>query len=324
MQDDDSRNRAQRELRDARVLVTGSNGFIGQHLCHSLHAQGAQLVLLQRHLHTTTWPGARSVVHDPSDRAGITQALQEIKPDFVFHLAGFVSGERSREAMTRAFDGNVLFSANILMSCLAHLHDTRVIFTSSLEASNPLLEPAATGSAYGVSKLMVEVLSGSLHALYGAPMFSARLGMVYGPGDPNCGRLVPTVIRAFLKHEAPRLSSGKRRSDWVYIDDVIAGLLAMASARELSHPALDLASGELHSVREVAEVLASIMGANIPIEYDPSLDRPHEQERVADMARTCAALGLTHAPTDLRTGLTQTVEAYRTLKRSSRAGRMQR
>jgi UDP-glucose 4-epimerase len=316
---DESHYRAQRALRDARVLVTGATGFIGQHLCHSLHAQGAQLVLLQRHARTSPWPGARAVVLDPSERAAIASALQEIKPDLVFHLAGFVSGERGREAMARAFDGNVLFSANILLTCLAHLPKTRVIFTSSLEASNPRLEPAETGSPYGVSKLMVEVLSGTLNELYNAPLFSARLGMVYGPSDPHCDRLVPTVIRALSKREAPHLSSGKRRSDWVYIDDVITGLLAMASAQELLHPALDLASGELHSVREVAELLASIIGATVPIHYDASRDRSYEQERVADMMTTRAALGLTGPATDLRTGLTRTVDAYRALKRSSRA-----
>lgn len=308
---DDPRSRTQRALRDARILVTGSTGFIGQHLCQKLSEQRAQLVLLQREARPTPWPGARSVLAPALDRSCIAAALRETRPDIVFHLAGFVSGERNRAAMARAFDGNVLLSGNILLSCLEHLPETRVVFTSSLEASNPLLEPAATGSAYGASKLMVEVLGGALHKLYGAPVVSARLGMVYGPHDPNNSRLVPHVIRALSKRESPRLSSGKRRSDWVYIDDVIAGLLAMATARALPHPALDLASGQLHSVREVAELLASIMGATVAIHYDPSLDRPHEQERVADMVTTRAALELEAPLTDLRTGLTRTVEAFR-------------
>jgi len=51
----------------------------------------------------------------------------------------------------------------------------------------------------------------------------------------------------------------------------------------------------------------------------PSWDRLYEQERVADMTTTRAALGLTGAAIDLRTGLTRTVEAYRAIKRSSRA-----
>lgn len=298
-------------MRDARVLITGATGFIGRHLCHSLLAQGAQLVLLQRAPGEVPWPEARVVVIDPSDRAAVGGALVQNKPDVLFHLAGFVSGDRSREAMTHAFDGNVLFSANLLLSCLMHLPVTRVIVTSSLETSNPLLEPAVTGSPYGVSKLMIEVLSGQLHQLYDAATCCARLGMVYGPDDPNDRRLVPTVIRAFSQGQAPHLSTGKRRSDWVYIADVIAGLLAMASADKRLPPAIDLGSGELHSVREVAELIASIMGATVPVHYDPKLDRPHEQERAADIATTRAALGFTEPATDLRTGLTRTVEAFR-------------
>jgi nucleoside-diphosphate-sugar epimerase len=303
-------------LRDARVLVTGSTGFIGRHLCHRLQAQRAQLVLLQREPQPAPWPSARCVHAQLTDRADIAATLRHVQPDIVFHLAGFVSGERSREAMVHAFDGNVVGSANILLTCLTQLPNTRVIFTSSLEASNPLLDPASTGSAYGISKLMVEVLCGSLHALYASAMFSARLGMVYGPGDANTYRLVPTVIRALLNNEAPHLSSGLRRSDWVYIDDVVAGLLAMATVTHLPQPALDLASGELHSVREVAERIAKLMGSSLPIHFDPSLDRPYEQERVADMAATRQLLQL-GASTDLHTGLVRTVEAYRATSNQS-------
>ena len=299
-----------RSLRDARVLVTGSSGFIGQHLCHRLHAEGAQLVLMQREPHAVPWPGARCVHAQSTERADIAATLRQVQPDIVFHLAGFVSGDRSREAVVRAFDGNVLGSANILLTCLTQLPHARVVFTSSLEASNPLRDPVSTGSAYGISKLMVEVLCGTLHELYSSPMFTARLGMVYGPGDANSCRLVPAVIRAFLNGETPRLSSGRRRSDWVYIDDVIAGLVAMAGAVSLPQPAFDLASGELHSVREVAELIAELMGANQPIDFDTSLDRPREQERVADMATTRRLLQL-GAATDLRTGLVRTIEAYR-------------
>jgi nucleoside-diphosphate-sugar epimerase len=97
----------------------------------------------------------------------------------------------------------------------------------------------------------------------------------------------------------------------VYIDDVVEGLCAMAAVSELPQTAIELGTGELHSVREVAELLASIMRAGLPIRYDPTLDRPREQERAADMEATRRVLPLS-ASTDLMTGLTRTVEWYRT------------
>lgn len=297
-------------LRDARVVVTGASGFIGRHLCAALTHQAAELVVLQSsEPRPAAWPHARAVTLRAADRTAVDNELKRIKPDFLFHLAGFVTGDRSTQAMTRAFDGNVLVTANLLLACLSNLPETRVITTTSLEASNPLQCPSQSGSPYGISKLMVEVLSGSLHGQYGAPMFVARLGMVYGPDDPNTARVVPSIIGAFLQHQRPRLSSGQRRSDWIYVDDVVRGLLLMATARELRVPALDLGTGELYSVRAVAETIADIMGAQQPIDFDPNLDRPREQERRADVRATQRALELGPL-TPLRAGLAQTVAWY--------------
>lgn len=296
-------------LRDARVVVTGASGFIGRHLCRALRAERAQLVVFQRRPRPLAG-GARYLTLDATDRKAAQSALLDVRPDCVFHLAGFVSGDRGRQAMVEAFDANVVATANLLLTCLTRLPDTRVITTSSLEASNPFHGPAITGSPYGVSKLMLEVMSGSLHALYGAPLLTARLGMVYGPDDPNEDRVVPTIIAAFLQGRSPHLSSGQRRSDWVYVDDVSRALIALAKVRTLVEPALDLGTGELHSVREVAETIAELMRAPQPIRYDPDLDRPYEQERRAQLAQTRRALALP-APTTLRSGLTQTVAWYR-------------
>jgi nucleoside-diphosphate-sugar epimerase len=156
---------------------------------------------------------------------------------------------------------------------------------------------------------MVEIMSGCLHELYGAPLHTARLGLVYGPGDDNLTRVVPTVITSLLSGRSPRLSSGRRRFDWVYIDDVTRGLLAMAAVDTLPAPALDLGSGTLCSVREVAETIAALSGATCPVLFDPALDRPHEQERCADLRAAHSALRLGPA-TELREGLSRTITWY--------------
>jgi len=52
--------------------------------------------------------------------------------------------------------------------------------------------------------------------------------MVYGPGQVDHTKVVPYSILAALRGEAPRLTSGTRPVDWIYVDDVVAGLLAAA------------------------------------------------------------------------------------------------
>ena len=87
----------------------------------------------------------------------------------------------------------------------------------TLETSNPWEGPIEVGSPYGISKAMLEVLTGGLQRLYGANVVNAKIGMVYGPDDPNEHRLVPSVVRALLRRAAPLCPAGTRRCDWIYV-----------------------------------------------------------------------------------------------------------
>ncbi len=62
------------------------------------------------------------------------------------------------------------------------------------------------------------------HALYGFPVAIARVFMVYGPGQQDETKLVPYVIRCVLRGEAPKITSGKHRIDWIFVDDVVSRL----------------------------------------------------------------------------------------------------
>ena len=298
--------------RGARVLVTGARGFIGSHLRHSLIEQGAETFVLRRKPSSQSDESARCVTADVMDRRDVARALRESAPDVVFHLAGYVSGDRSSGAIAEAYDGNVVPSANLLIACAEACPAARVVVATSLETSNPWREPADTGSPYGISKLMIEVLGGGMRKLAGHDVVCARMGMVYGPNDLNCHRLVPSVITNLLRGRSAVASSGARLCDFVYIDDVVAGLCAIASTRALNETALDVARGELFSVREVAERIYALIdpAATGELLFDESLDRPNEQERAADVETTFRATGF-RAHVSLQAGLARTIAWYR-------------
>ena len=71
-------------------------------------------------------------------------------------------------------------------------------------------------------------------------------------GGARENKLLPHVIRTLLRGEDPKLSSGKRGVDWVYVDDVTEGLVRVAErAGALAGQRVDIGSGELVEVREV-------------------------------------------------------------------------
>jgi nucleoside-diphosphate-sugar epimerase len=299
-------------LRGARVVVTGARGFIGNHLRHALTAQGAETFVLRRKPSAPSDDSMRSIVADLTDRRDARRVLRELAPDIVFHLAGFVSGDRSPSAIARAYDGNVVPSANLLLACADERPETRVVLATSLETSKPWRSAADTGSPYGVSKLMIEVLAGGMHKLAGGNAVCARIGMVYGPNDRNRHRLVPSVITSLLRGRSAVASSGTRLCDFVYIDDVVGGLCAIACTRELDEVGLDVGRGELIAVREVAERIYDLINPDAASElvFDDSLDRPNEQERAADAETTFRATGF-RAHVSLQAGLARTIAWHR-------------
>lgn len=299
------------DLRDTRFAVSGASGFIGRHLVNRLHELGANVVTLRRPASpTAAFSPIRSHVIDFTDVKACAAALRRLAPTHVVHLAGFANGDRSVEAIARSLDMNLLAGMNFILGAMEAVPQTRVVVAGTLDTSDPWRGPVEVGSPYGISKMMLEVLSGSLQSLYGANVVNAKIGMVYGPDDPNERRIVPTVVRALLRGESPRLSSGRRRCDWIYVKDVAEALVQIALMQAATVPSLDIGCGRLHSIREVTEAIEAIIGADVKPTYDPALDRPNEQERAADVARTTAASGW-QPHTSLADGLAKTVQWHR-------------
>ena len=147
------------------------------------------------------------------------------------------------------------------------------------------------------------------HRLYGTPVAIAQTFMVYGPGQSDLTKLVPYVTTSLLRGEEARLSSGTRRVDWVYVEDVARGFLAAAVAPGLDGQTFELGTGVATPLRSVAETIARIIGHAGRLALGAMPDRPLEQERVADVERTHRLTGWRPAVT-LEDGLRRTVQWY--------------
>ncbi len=111
---------------------------------------------------------------------------------------------------------------------------------------------------------------------------------------------------SLLKGEAPKLTSGERLVDWIYVDDVVGGLLLLSERPGVEGATVDLGSGSLVPVRTVVEHIVRFVGSNVAPAFGALPDRPGEQVRVADAAATYVRLGW-RVRTPLEDGLRQTV-----------------
>jgi len=295
-------------LAETRVLVTGATGFIGRALCGALADAGARVDALSRGGQRPE--GAeRAFACDVSDPKSVAQAVDASRPALVYHLAAHVTGSRAIEAVWPTFASKLGGAVALLLATQA-LPDCRVVLAGSLEESAPDDPDAPPVSPYAAASDAMRRYGALFHALHDREVVHARIGMVYGPGDPSAARLVPYVVRSLLAGRAPELASGRRRVDWIYVDDLVRGLIALGRTRAIVSGSVDLGSGELVSIREIAERLARAIGGDTPLRFGARPDPAGEREFRAELAATRARLDW-RPEVGLDEGLRRTIEAER-------------
>jgi nucleoside-diphosphate-sugar epimerase len=235
--------------------------------------------------------------------------IKTSRPDFVFHLASHVVGSRAVELVLPTFAGNLASTVNLL-TVATELGCERIFLTGSLEEPEPGPEPAVPSSPYAAAKFAASAYGRMFHALYDTPVVILRLFMVYGPGQQDLRKLVPYVILSLLKGEKPQFSSGARKADWIFVDDVVAGYLAATAAIGLEGSTVDLGTGRLESVRTVVEELFGLFDPRLVPAFGSIPERALEQTRTADADTSFRRLGW-RAQVSLRDGLARTSEWYR-------------
>jgi len=297
------------QLARQTVLVTGASGFLGSHLCRHLCNQGAKVHAVSRTLRTTENSSLHWWQGDLQDVATVQNLLSTIQPDIIFHVAGNSAAARQLELALPTFQANLMTTVNLL-TVATNIGCGRIVLTGSLEEPDPAYADAIPSSPYAASKWASSVYGRMFHALYGTPVVNVRVFMTYGPGQQDIRKLIPYVILSLLQGQAPKLTMGQRQIDWIYVDDVAAGLVAAAQAPDVEGCRIDLGSGSLVPIHTVVRQLVKLVGSKVEPLFGTIPERPFEQVRVADTADTSAKLGW-RPLTSLEKGLAATVDWYK-------------
>jgi CDP-glucose 4,6-dehydratase len=264
--------------RGRRVLVTGGTGIVGSWLVKDLVARKARVVALVRDANPQSEAFRSGAIQKVSIVSGdmedfwtLERAINKYEPNTVFHLGAQAIVERAHRFPLRTFEANIRGTYNVLEACRQHRDLVeRVVIASSDKAYGthdqlPYTEetPLKGRNPYDVSKSCADMIGQAYHHSYGLPVAIARCGNIFGGGDLNWNRIVPSIIRAFARNERPVIrSDGKFVRDYVYVKDAVGAYRSLAQGldkEEVRGGTFNFSGERPTTVLEVVYALQSIM-----------------------------------------------------------------
>ena len=298
-----------RSYRQMRVLITGASGFLGGHLAERLASVGARLHLVSRSTPPSGLPGCWHR-QDLSDARETERLLRRIEPELIFHLTSESRGGTELDNVLPTFRNDLACAVNCMVAA-TRVRCRRTIIIGSLEEPDGQSGIASVAPAsltpYAVAKYAGHMYADFFRIAYGLPLVMVILFMTYGPRQKPF-KIIPYTILTLLAGGQPRLSSGKRLVDWIYVNDAIDCLVAAGTASDVDGKTFEVGSSELVSIASMTNQIASLIPGNRGILFGAEPDRGHN--RVANIEPAAQYLGW-RPRTPLRQGLEATIDWYR-------------
>jgi GDP-L-fucose synthase len=296
-----------------KTVVTGGGGFLGSHLVERLQQDGHAVFV------------ARRADYDLTRAEDMARLFADAEPELVFHLAAEVGGIGANRANPgRYWYANLLMGAHVLEQ--ARLAGTRkLVFTGTVcaypkFAPIPFSEddlwngyPEETNAPYGVAKKSILVGAQAYREQYGTDAIFLLPANLYGPRDnfhETNAHVIADLIRKLTAgdDEVVLWGDGSPTREFLYVEDCVDGLVLAAERYDGAEP-VNLGAGKEISIRELAELVADVVGYSGKVAWDTSM--PNGQpRRSVDATRARELFGF-EARTQLREGLERTVAWYR-------------
>lgn len=288
-----------------KVLVTGHNGFKGSWLSLWLKQMGAEVYGFSlepetEENHFKLLETDINYVHaDLRDLSKISDFIEQVKPDIVFHLAAQALVRQSYEDPIETFSTNIMGTLHLFEACRKSKSVKAIVNVTSDKCYDNKEwiwgyrenDPMGGYDPYSASKGMVELMTSSYrNSFFNLKDYkkkhqillgSVRAGNVIGGGDWATDRLIPDIVKAASKNEAVLIRNPKATRPWQHVLEPLSGYLTLGW--KLLEENVSFADGwnfgpEMGSNLSVGEIadLSKKVWDNIQIEIGTNKDEHHE------------------------------------------------
>ena len=264
-----------------KIYIAGHRGLIGSAIYSECSARGYQNIVVKEHREL-----------DLKDRDAVDDFFAFNQPDYVFLAAGKVGGiVQNQETPADFLTENLKIQLNVVESAHRFSVKKLILFGSSCmyprECLHAMTEdmlltakPEPTSLPYATAKLVGLQLCDAFNRQHGTQFISVIPNSVFGPFDnfdPASSHVLSALIRRM--HEAKKQQlpyvelwgTGSPRREFVFSSDVAKAVLTiMESDIEQVETPLNISSGDEYSIKELSEMIQSLLGYEGEIRWDTS------------------------------------------------------
>jgi UDP-glucuronate 4-epimerase len=268
-----------------KILVTGSSGFIGMHLCESLLKDGYQVFGIDnmnnyydislknnRLKRLLNYKNFHFVNEDISNLKMMEKIFKEYSPSKVVNLAAQAGVRYSLKNPHEYIKSNISGFMNILECCRYQKIEGLIYASSSSVYGGNEKSPFSVSdrvdspiSIYAATKKANELMAHSYSHLYKMNTTGLRFFTVYGPwGRPDMAMFI-FADRILKNQKLPLFNKGKMKRDFTYIDDIINGIRASIDKNYLCE-VFNLGNNNCEDIMKVVACLEDEIGKKAKIE----------------------------------------------------------
>ena len=305
-----------------RVVITGAAGFIGSHLADALLSRGYSVIGIDNlltgdianiaHLRNRDF---EFIKHDVTNYIYIEGPVH-----YVLHWASPASPIDYLELPIPTLKVGALGTHKALG--LAKEKNAKFVIASTSEVYGDPLEhpqkesywgnvnPIGPRGVYDEAKRFAEAMTVAYHRYHGLDTKIVRIFNTYGPRMRiRDGRAVPAFISQALRNEDVTVfGDGRQTRSFCYVSDLVDGIIRLMLS-DLNDP-VNIGNPTEMTIEEIARVIIEMTGSTSKIVHKP-LPEDDPKVRKPDITRARTLLGW-EPKVDLRTGLTSTIEYFRT------------
>ncbi len=308
-----------------KILITGSEGFIGSHLVELLFNAGYQLRCLVQYNSFNQWGWLEELpfkqkldvvlgdIRDPKLCENITKDM-----DAVIHLAALIGIPYSYVAPHSYVDTNVIGTLNLCEAALKN-KIKKFIHTSTSEVYGTALyvpidekHPLQPQSPYSASKISADAMAMSYYNSFELPLVIARPFNTYGPRQ-SARAIIPTVISQISKgYSDIKLGNLTPTRNLNYVQDTCQAFKAILESDNVAGEIINLGSESEISVGDLALKIATLMSAHVNFIQEEQRTRKDTSEvyRLTCNAEKLKKLTGYEMKLSLEEGLSKTIQWF--------------